>query len=302
MNWMGLKRLTALFAAGALAACAAPQAAVETAAPAVARPAMWTLSDADTTIYLFGTIHLLPEGTQWRSARLEEAIASSGELVTEVRIDENAMGAARMMMTMGRASGLPPVVERVPEEKRAALRGLIAASGVPEEALNGMKTWAAALMLAASSFQQLGLQTDLGVEEGLTGTYNAQGKTRSGLETAEQQFGFFDGLSEEGQRAFLASVAEDRQSIRDQFQQMLNAWMRGDTDAIARTFDSELTLTAELRETLMTRRNASWADWLARRLDRPGIVFVAVGAGHLAGRDSVQARLAERGLRTERVQ
>jgi uncharacterized protein len=33
----------------------------------------------------------------------------------------------------------------------------------------------------------------------------------------------------------------------------------------------------------------------------PGIVFVAVGAGHLAGKDSLLVRLAERGIESTRL-
>jgi hypothetical protein len=53
---------------------------------------------------------------------------------------------------------------------------------------------------------------------------------------------------------------------------------------------------------LLTRRNARWAEWIDARLDRPGTVFLAVGAGHLAGRDSVQAMLEKRGIKAKRVQ
>jgi uncharacterized protein YbaP (TraB family) len=58
----------------------------------------------------------------------------------------------------------------------------------------------------------------------------------------------------------------------------------------------------ELRDTLLRQRNQRWAAWIQRRLQRPGTVFVAVGAGHLAGGDSVPAMLAEAGLKVERLQ
>jgi uncharacterized protein len=83
---------------------------------------------------------------------------------------------------------------------------------------------------------------------------------------------------------------------------MLDAWSRGDLKGIARTFDDETQMSPELKDALMRRRNARWAEWLARRLDRPGTVFVAVGAGHLAGADSVQKMLEARGIKAKRVQ
>jgi uncharacterized protein YbaP (TraB family) len=78
-------------------------------------------------------------------------------------------------------------------------------------------------------------------------------------------------------------------------------WASGDTDRLAAQLNEDLRTTPRLAQLLLTDRNARWADWIAARLDKPGTVFVAVGAGHLAGSDSVQAMLAKKGLRAERV-
>ena len=62
------KHLTILLSA-ALAACGS-------AAPAApeAKPAMWKLSDPDTTIYLFGTLHVQPSDLKWRTARVDKTV------------------------------------------------------------------------------------------------------------------------------------------------------------------------------------------------------------------------------------
>jgi len=289
----GLAGLGALASAG----CAAAQ---TTSAQAQARPALWKVSDADTTVYLFGTIHLLPEGLEWRTPALDQAIARSDGLVMEAVLGKDPMKQAQALMKLGVSPGLPPLSERVPAEKRAALAAMIKGTGVPAAVLDRMETWAAGLTLLAVSFQKMGLKADAGVESKLAASY--QGKPVSGLETVEQQLGYFDGLSEESQRAFLVGVLDDPAGAKAEFAAMLDAWRRGDTDAIARTFDSEKVMTPELREVLMTRRNRAWAEWIDKRLDQPGTVLVAVGAGHLAGRQSVQAMLAAKGLKAERVQ
>jgi uncharacterized protein YbaP (TraB family) len=206
------------------------------------------------------------------------------------------------MMKLGMSPGLPPLAERGPEGKKDELRRMIAESGIPEAVLDRMETWAAGLALASVMFKRLGLTADAGVEQGLTQAYKRAGKPISGLETAEEQFGFFDTLSEEAQRAFLVGLLEDPGDMRAEFAAMLRAWSAGDVDAIAATFNAEMNLSPELRKLLLERRNARWTDWLARRLERPGTVFVAVGAGHLAGKESVQRMLAAKGLKAKRVQ
>ena len=296
-----MRRLRQLALAGLLplAACAG---AAEPARAEGKHPALWTLADSDTRIWLFGTIHLLPEGQGWRTPAFDAALAGADELVLEVADVDDMMASALAMQKLGVSAGLPPIAERVPEAKRAALRAMIAESGYPEKVYDGLETWAAALPLLGVTFQRLGLDPQLGVERQIGAPFRAAGKSVVGLETIEQQFGFFDTLSEGAQRALLLSVVEDSEETRAQFRAMLDAWASGDLAGIARTFDDETLMSPELREALMRRRNARWAEWLERRLDRPGTVFVAVGAGHLAGEQSVQAMLKKKGLKAKRVQ
>ena len=135
-----------------LAACT-PAAPPPTHAGAehVAHPGLWKVADADTTIYLFGTIHVLPKDYAWESARLRDVVAKSDELVIETVIGKDPQASAAMLLGMGRASGLPPLVDRVPPKKRAALQGIIARRGLPPKLLDGMKPWTAALLLGAWS-------------------------------------------------------------------------------------------------------------------------------------------------------
>jgi hypothetical protein len=272
------------------------------APPSGPRPAMWKVADADTTIYLFGTIHMLPEGLQWRTPAFEQAMAASDALVTEAVLGEDPAAAGVAMGRLAFSPGLPPLAQRVPPAKRQALAAMIKQTGLPAAALDGLETWAAALSLLSASFQQIGLTPEHGVERKLEAAYKAAGKPVSGLETLDIQMRYFDRLSEEAQRAFLVGVIDSPADSRAEFEEMVKAWAAGDTDAIAETFDAETSFSPELRAVLMTRRNAAWAEWVRRRLEQPGTVLVAVGAGHLAGKDSVQRMLAGQGVRAARVQ
>ncbi len=81
---------------------------------------------------------------------------------------------------------------------------------------------------------------------------------------------------------------------------MVDKWLKGDARGLARVMNEELD-DPVLYDRLLTRRNAHWADWISRRMEQPGTVFVAVGAGHLAGKGSVQDMLQKRGIRVTRV-
>ena len=286
----------------ALAAASTTFAPLAAKAPA-AKPALWKIADKDTTIYLFGTIHLMPKGTEWRTAKFNEAAASSQSLVVETVIDEaNPQAAIGAMMKLAISPNLPPILDRVPADKRAALAAVIARSGMPAGVLDKLETWAAGMILLGVSFKDLGLDPSSGVETALRSEFKTAAKPIDQLETNSEQFGFFDSLSEDAQRKFLVSVLDDPAKGRAEFTEMLNVWTRGDVRAMGDSFNRELADSPELRENLLRKRNVNWNGWLQRRMQQPGTVFVAVGAGHLSGSDSVISMLEKAGYKVKRVQ
>jgi uncharacterized protein YbaP (TraB family) len=291
-------RLAAISAVAATACSAAPA-----AEPKAASPAMWKVADEDTTIYLFGTIHLLPPGTKWRSPAFDKAAAGSDTLVVETVIDEaNPAATAGELFKLALAEGLPPLAERVNPDKRGALNGAIAKSGLPAQFYDKLETWAAGFLLLSVQFKDLGLDSASGVESTLKKQFTASGKAVDQLETNAEQLGYFDRLSEASQRKFLEGVIDDPQAMKKQFGGMLAAWSRGDVQAIADSFNSEMRDEPEMMDVLLARRNANWARWVQARLDKPGTVLVAVGAGHLAGDQSVLSLLKKQGVKVTRVQ
>ena len=275
--------------------------AAQARAPQTAKPALWQVSDADTTIYLFGTIHLLPSDLKWRTPKLDQALTSSQELVVETIIDDkNPAKLMSAMASIGLAKGLPPIVERVPPAKRVALRAAIKKSGVPETAYNAMKTWMAAFLLLSNQFRDMGLSG--GVEGVLRNDFIASNKPIGELETNLEQLSFFDRLPEAAQRNLLEGALEENTTVKRDFGGMLDAWSRGDVKGIAKTFDHDLSTSPELRDSLIRQRNANWSKWIERRMTQPGAVLIAVGAGHLAGPHSVLEMLKKDGYKIQRVE
>jgi uncharacterized protein len=271
--------------------------------PPVAHPALWEVSDADTTIYLFGTIHLLPDNVQWRSSEFNDALASSQQLVVETIVDDkNPSKLMAAMASLGFANGVPPLVQRVPAAKRPALEAAIKKSGFQPQAFDRMKTWAAAFILLGNQFRDLGLKGGQGVEQVLRGEFTTAGKPIGELETNIEQLGFFDKLPESAQRELLEGAIEGGKATSTEFNAMIRAWSHGDVPGIARTFDHDLSHSPALQQSLLHRRNANWSKWIEQRLGQPGTIIVAVGAGHLAGKDSVLAMLKKDGYTVRRVQ
>lgn len=265
-----------------------------------ADPALWVVRDADTTIYLFGTIHVLRPGLTWFDEAVRAAFDRSAELKLEiVEPDAQTMGA--LIASRGMTRGGPTLTERLSAEDRPVLARWMGQVGLQRAAYDRMQPWLAATMLQVQSLVRVGYDPASGPEQVLSAAARAAGKPVSGLETVEEQIGFFAGLSDTAQVAMLDETLGELPNLQRQMGRMVDEWGRGKTDLIARELNDGITRSPEAMRVLLVDRNRRWADWIKARLDRPGTIFIAVGAGHLAGPASVQAELARRGVRTERI-
>ena len=135
----------------------------------------------------------------------------------------------------------------------------------------------------------------------LTRAAKAQKKQVMGLETFEGQMSIFDSLSQKAQIDLLTSTVDELPNAGATMDQMVTNWSNGDPNGLAATMNKDMKDSPEVKKALLTDRNAKWAGWIAERMRTPGRVFIAVGAGHLAGPDSVQAHLGKYKLKAVRV-
>ncbi len=265
------------------------------------RPGLWQVSDDDTTIWLFGTIHMLDPGRDWFNGPARAAFDTADELVLEADISDSA---AAQTFILGRAidpSG-KPLGDRVPTEIRQRLSDEILRLGLSPTAFDRVKPWYAALALEAMAWRNSGLDAENGVESILTKAARTSGKTITGLETVEAQINLLDTMPHEVQVNLLAASlgSIDANSAAERTA-LVASWGRGDVDMLARLINTEMKDMPELRAILLDRRNASWSGWIRARLDQPGKIFVAVGAGHLGGPGNLLARLEASGLVIRRI-
>jgi uncharacterized protein YbaP (TraB family) len=146
-----------------------------------------------------------------------------------------------------------------------------------------------------------GYQADSGAEKTLTAAAKSGGKTISGLETAEQQLGFFADLSPDAQLKFLGSTLDELPEGVAKLDEMVVDWSKGDPDRLANTMNEAMKDSPEVAKALLYDRNGRWATWINDRMKQPGTVFLAVGAGHLAGDQSVISKLGAYKLKAVRV-
>jgi uncharacterized protein YbaP (TraB family) len=294
----------------ALDACAVPTGSVLdtlalAAEPAAepAGPALWRVADADTTIYLFGTVHALPKDVPWMRGPISEALAKSDTLVTEIDM-RSAQDPATMQGLIMKTAVLPEgqtLRGLLDDAQRTQFDAAMTKLGLPVAAFDRFEPWYASLMFALIPLSKAGVVGENGVEKALE-TSAGPDKTRGALETVEYQLSVFDTLPQDAQIDYMMKTIEGADDIKALLDKMVAEWLEGDADALAALMNEDMAADPALMETLLYQRNRTWADWVAKRLDTPGTVFMAVGAGHLAGAKSVQTDLAARGLTVSRVQ
>jgi hypothetical protein len=287
----------ALFSLGA---CAGTVAEPVSVAAAPSGPALWKVADKDTTIYMFGTVHVLPETANWYDGRVSTALAASDSIVTELPMSAMEDPASQQLI-MGMAM-LPPeksLRAMLTADQRATYEAAMAKLKMPPETFDRFEPWFAAMTLSVLPLMQNGYKLDKGVEKVLEG--KAGSIERGAVETLEGQMKLFDELPLEAQVAFLTATAANIDKVVPSLDAMVAAWQTGDADKLAELMNDSLKDDPALADRLLYARNRNWAQWIDDRLDRPGTVFMAVGAGHLAGNQSVQDALAARGIKSMRV-
>ncbi|BBF70346.1 TraB/GumN family protein [Sphingobium sp. 3R8] len=279
----------------------AKPAAAPASSIATATPALWAVQDADTTIYLFGTVHVMKPDIDWFHGDIKRAFDRSDELVLEIiePDDPRAIGAA--MTTMAMAKDGVKLSDRLAPDARTRYQAAMDANGLPWRTFDMFNPWMSGMALSVAPLEKLGYKNDLGAEKILRSAAQASGKKVDALETVEQQVGFFASLPMAQQVQFLNATVDGLPEMESEFGDLLRYWQAGQPDKLAKSMNESLEATPELAQVLLTGRNAHWAKWIKARLDQPGTVFVAVGAGHLAGKGSVQDQLKTLGLRARRL-
>jgi len=267
---------------------------------AKAEPAMWVIKDADSTIYLIGTLHLLKHDAEWNAEKVKKTVKESTELWLETTDFDDQDALAPLMVKFG-LDPEHPLSTKLNEEQKKKLEKLTSTYGIPPAKLEPLRPWLAAVVLAMSPIQKAGYDPEAGVERVLAAQATAEGDKIRGFETAEEQLHLFADLSDEEQLQFLVGTLDELEKGVELLDRLAKAWINGDVDTIGRlSIDEMKTEAPTVYDKLIVRRNIAWTKKIEEMLKGSGVQQIAVGAAHLAGPDSLQAQLAKRGIKVER--
>lgn len=286
------RRLLSALAGLLLAGCAASE--VE------ARPPVWIVRDADSELVLFGSIHVLPPGLDWRPAELDAALNKADDLWFELPIDPASE--ARVGQLAAQHGVLPEgqsLSALLSPQGRKRLETAVADLGVSMAVLDRLEPWFAEVVLAGAQFQKAGASASSGVEKTISGSAPASAQRRA-FESPEEQIAIFDAAPLPEQIASLEQSLIELNDNPKAYEELVAHWMAGDLKALDEDALEPLRTAAPgLYARLVTQRNDRWLEALRTRLDGSGRTVVVVGVGHLVGKDGLPTRLRALGYSVE---
>lgn len=259
-------------------------------------PAIWKLTDHDSTVWLFGTVHILQPSLNWQSEKVIQAFNSADTVYFETPADQKAMQPLVMQYGVNKGTTLSA---QMSDTGRANLKRALESLGIPlgvAQQLEPLKPWLAGLTMAAFQIQAQGGDPEAGVERILQKEAKRIGKPVSYLETDAQQIQMLAGLSDSAQLYLLEDGLRMMIEEPNFLNELIAGWVNGDVDKVDAAMLQSMQQEQELYATILVNRNKNWAAQIKTIMDGSGTTFIAVGAGHLAGGNSVQYYLGDYGL------
>lgn len=286
------KTVLALALAWGLSAGAAPAPAAEPQ-----HHSLWSLKGKTNTVYLLGSVHFLNASEQLPAA-LENAYRDAEVLVMEIDMDDlDPAETQRTTMELGMQPAGQSLQQQLGQATYARLETRAREVGIDPALLNRFRPWFAGMTLMQLQLMKMGLAPAAGVEQRFTTRATADKKPIHGLETLREQLGMLAGLPEKQQREFLLYSIEDADRMEEEIDDLLKAWRRGDTKALAQLLAEGFDRYPDLYRPLTTDRNRRWVPQVEDLLDDREDYLVVVGTLHLVGKDSLIDLLEGKGHR-----
>jgi uncharacterized protein YbaP (TraB family) len=266
---------------------------------------VWALKGAKNTVYLAGSVHLLPQSDSKLPAAFDKAYADSAALVMEIDMDDlNPMDAQGLMMSSGLLTGDQTLSGLIGKARFEKLQKQVSSIGIPlpDEALEKFQPWVAALTVEQLQLMKLGFDQNSGVEMQLTHHAKGDRKEITGFETLQDQLGMLANLSTADQIKFLDVTLDEMQTIQGELAELLAAWRAGNTTKLASILSEEYGDAPRLYATLVSDRNKRWMPEIEKLLKADKNYMIVVGTLHIVGRNGLLDLLKAEGVSAKQLQ
>lgn len=263
---------------------------------AAAEPALWRVQGPHATVYLFGTIHVLKPNLGWESPKIAAALKASGALWLEVNNAEDSAVMQPLVMKYG-LDPAHPLSTKLDAASKAKFASLLTPLGVTPAQFEPLRPWMAGAAITVLPLAKAGYDPKSGAEHVVTEEMKNANKPVLGFETAEEQVRYLADTPPDLELAFFKSSLDEAEKAVPMVDDMVSSWMAGDESKLEDILNTDIKDGyPDLYQRLIVDRNRRFADQIAKLAEGEGTVFVAIGAAHLVGADSVQVDLKAKGI------
>jgi len=257
---------------------------------------VWAVRGAHNTVYLAGSIHMLPSGDAVLPPGFERAYADSARLVMEMDLARfDPLEAMTWMMDHGTLPQGTSLRGMLGEQRYGRVSAAAAGLGLPMSALDTLAPWVVGIEITDLAYEHEGFDPDQGVEEQLVRRAKTDGKPTAGLETLSEQLGSVSSLSSADQIRMLDQTVDELKDLKSEMREVTTAWRQGDATHLAALLSSEYSTFPALYKPLVTDRNRHWLPQVEELLNTKDNVLVVVGALHLVGDGGLLELLRRKG-------
>ncbi len=266
-------------------------------------PARWQVKDNDTTLYVYGTIHVLKPELKWQTPGMMADFDKANQIIFELAPDQLTQQVMQpLLFSKGLFGPEDSLANHLDTKTYKLLSDHLRGAGMPDTMISQMKPWFAGMMLAQVAYAQQGFAGEIGVEKILSQRALKSEQPMGGLETAEQQIDYFATMPMDEQLSFLEISIKDFDKAGQQINDMLDAWIKGDVDLLAELINESMVAIPGVYDRLIIERNKNWVMQVKGFMQQPGIFFMAVGAGHMPGEEGVINLLEKAGYEVHRIE
>ncbi len=269
------------------------------------KPLLWKVSDADNSLYLLGSFHMLKPGDYPLAKSTDVAFDDAEQLYFELSPEEMnnpALGqrmAQAAMLTNGKT-----LQQSVSAETWKKLEAHAAERSLPLANFQAFEPWFVALILSVTEMQKSGLDTNLGLDKHFMERAGKAGKPAKGLETGDSQIAIFDGMGTKQQEQYLLDILDDSSDMKAKIEELHDTWRKADDKTLFDKMAMEMrSKYPELYQSINPDRNKAWLPKFEDLLktNKSDDILIVVGALHLVGEDGVIKMLKDKGYKIERM-
>jgi hypothetical protein len=267
--------------------------------PETATPPMWTLTDKGANIVFVGSIHMLPPALKWRTPAIDAALKNADVVVFEAPLDGGVGESSKVMDRLGRFKGGETLSKILTKEQWATVEDAAWKVSFPAKNLEPFEPWMASVTLEVMNYVNKGFSPWVGVDMVLEDEAEKSGKTLAYLETVEEQLSYLANVPRRIGVKMLMETAKGIQTKPDLVIDLVEAWAKGDPEALWKVASDSMAEIPEIEAALLTKRNKNWIPKLEAMAKSGKRHLVVAGAAHMAGPDSIITMLRKRGWKIE---